>query len=163
MATENDSDIFANTESRLVLDNYCIVVIANLKPNGLFFRTHHLWYERRWGLKKKTAKNCLTLTCCFCTCNSCPMSLSLCLSACNMLSNSSILWFLNSSSSLSVSTSAWSRSNNQVTCNNPICFATAVLISLIAKLQIVEVLHRKTKPVVFTLSLSFAANSKSGK
>ena len=56
MATENDSDIFANTESRLVLDNYCSVVIANLKPNSLFFRTHYLWYERRWSLKKKRRK-----------------------------------------------------------------------------------------------------------
>lgn len=56
MATENDSDIFANTESRLVLDNYCSVVIANLKPNGLFFRTHYLWYERRWSLKKKNGE-----------------------------------------------------------------------------------------------------------
>lgn len=56
MATENDSDIFANTESRLVLDNYCSVVIANLKPNSLFFRTHYLWYERRWSLKKNGEK-----------------------------------------------------------------------------------------------------------
>ena len=141
-----------------------IAVLSSPTLNPMPFLSYSLFMV--WTpveFKKKTAKNCLTLTCCFCTCNSCPMSLSLCLSACNMLSNSSILWFLNSSSSLSVSTSAWSRSNNQVTCNNPICFATAALISLIAKLQIVEVLHRKTKPVVSTLSLSFAANSKSGK
>lgn len=142
-----------------------IAVLSSPTLNPMAFSFVLTIYGMNAGgvLKKKTAKNCLTLTCCFCTCNSCPMSLSLCLSACNMLSNSSILWFLNSSSSLSVSTSAWSRSNNQVTCNNPICFATAVLISLIAKLQIVEVLHRKTKPVVSTLSLSFAANSKSRK
>ena len=45
------------------------------------------------------------------TCSSWPTSFKRCLSPCNILSYSSILWFLNSSSSLRVSTSAWKRTN----------------------------------------------------